>query len=324
MADFLAQATLHGFIAALFTEALLRAWKVQDSEQRLRLRLLALGCSLLVPPALQLLAPFRAEEWFEDGWALFSIRRWRGLRLYGVNLFWAWLALLAGSGALLFLLDLIPYVKERLSPRAPWPPAVDVRETPVGGVVVRLARELAVEPPPTVVLETSAPVLFVSCEGGRSARLVLSRGLLERLDARELQAALAHELGHVARRDPLLSWVLMGIRAALFFSPASQVLVRAIARDAERRADDLAAHLTKDPFALAAGLLKLFRLSQGSGREEEEEALWGGLVMRARSAAIVERCRRLLDGAYGAREALGRTRMALAGLSVGGLLFFVV
>jgi Zn-dependent protease with chaperone function len=324
VADFLAQAILHGFIAALFVEALIRAWKVRDAEQRLRLRLLALGSSLLLPAALRLLAPFRGAEWFEDGFALFSIRRWRGVRLYGVSFFWMWFALLAGSGSLLFLLDLIPYLRERLSARAPWPEAVDVRQTPVGAVVLPLAQALSLEPPPTIVLETGAPILFVACQSGREPRLVLSRGLLERLDARELRAALAHELGHVARRDPLLSWILMAVRALLFFSPASQVLVRAIARDAERRADDVAADLTKDPLALAAGLLKLFRLSQGAGPREQEEALWGGMVMRARSAAVVERCRRLLDGDYGIREAYGRTRLALAGLTVGGLLFFVV
>ncbi len=325
MADFLAQATLHGLIAALFTEALLRAWSVSDAEQRLRLRLLALTLSLFLPPALRLLAPFRAQAWFEDGWALFSVRRWRGVRLYGVSLFWAWFALLAGSGVLLFLLDLVPYLRERLASRSPRPEAVDVRATPLAGVVLPLARELALEPPPTVFLETSAPVLFVACPGARRPTLVLSQGVLDRLDARELKAALAHELSHLKRRDPLLSWVLLAVRALLVFSPASQVLVRAIARDAERRADDVAARLTDDPFALAGGLLKLFRLSQGGARrEKEEQALWGVLVMRARSAAVVERCRRLLDGAHGTREALGTARMALAGLAVGGLLFFVV
>jgi Zn-dependent protease with chaperone function len=322
LADFLAQAILHGFIAALVVEALLRAWAVEDPDLRVRLRLLALCLPLALAPALRWLAPFRAEEWFEEGVALFAVRHWRGVRLYGVELFWLWLASLAGLGMLLFLLDLVPYLRERLGPKAPRPPTVDVARTPVGEAVLELAGALGLPPPRAVFLESAAPVLFVECPTGRAPRLVLSRGVLERLDARELRAALAHELGHVARRDAALSWALLAVRALLVFSPAGQVLVRAIAREAERRADDLAAQLTRDPLALAGGLLKLFRSSQG-GRLEEE-AMWGAILTRARSAAIVERCRRLLDGRHGAREAFGWTKLALAGLSLGGLLFFVV
>jgi Zn-dependent protease with chaperone function len=322
VADFLAQAMLHGFIAALVVEALLRVWAVEDADQRVRLRLLALCLPLVLPPALQLLAPFRAEEWFRERFALFSVQRWRALQLFGVSLYWLWLASLTGAGGLLFLLDFVPYVKERLAPRRIWPAAVDVEETPVGPAVRELARALWLEPPRAVFLQTDPPVLFVACPEGRVPHLVLSRGVLELLDARELKAALAHELGHLSQRDPWLSWLLMAVRSLLLFSPVSQVLVRAIARDAERRADDLAAALTQDPFALAGGLLKLFRLAEGS--RLEEEAMWGTRLTRARSAAVVERCRRLLDGRHGAREGWGRTRVALVGLSLGGLLFFVV
>ncbi len=359
MADFLAQAILHGFVAALLVEALLRVWAVEDPDQRVRLRLLALCLPLVLPPALHLLAPFRAEEWFRERYALFSVQRWRSLQLFGVNLFWLWLASLTGVGVLLFLLDFVPYASERLAPRT-WPAAVDVEETPVGPLVLELSRALGLEPdrpaegrsssgplvrglepdrpaegrsssgplvrglelPRAVFLQSAAPVLLVACPRGRAPHLVLSRGVLELLDARELKAALAHELCHLSRRDPRLGWFLMAVRSMLLFSPASQVLVRAIARDAERRADDHAVALTRDPLALAAGLLKLFRLAEGA--RLEEEAMWGTRLARARSAPVVERCRRLLDGRHGARESWGRTRAALVGLSLGGLLFFVV
>ena len=104
------------------------------------------------------------------------------------------------------------------------------------------------------------------CTGTRRPRVVISRSAVELLDRDELAAALAHELAHLERRDPTLSWALMGARALMWFNPGVQVLVRAIARDAERIADERAGQACGDRLALASGLLKLYRATEGRGR----------------------------------------------------------
>src|SRR5205823_14023272 len=44
--------------------------------------------------------------------------------------------------------------------------------------------------------------------------VLLSTWMVEQLDARELEAVLAHEIGHVARRDYLVTWLALVLRDA--------------------------------------------------------------------------------------------------------------
>lgn len=70
----------------------------------------------------------------------------------------------------------------------------------VAGRVTRLARQADVPVPSVAVAERSEPTcLTVDREG--SPTVVVTTGLLERLDDDELDAALAHEVAHVANRD---------------------------------------------------------------------------------------------------------------------------
>jgi branched-subunit amino acid ABC-type transport system permease component len=112
-ADILAQAIFHTLVASLLVEALVRSWRVTHPGQRMALRLTALGYPLVLFPALLLLFPDRAGEAFQERWALFVGRRWGDLRFLGADLFSIWLAIFAGLGALLFLMDLAPLVRTR-------------------------------------------------------------------------------------------------------------------------------------------------------------------------------------------------------------------
>jgi heat shock protein HtpX len=73
--------------------------------------------------------------------------------------------------------------------------------------VTRLARQADVPAPSVAVADSDEPTcLTVAREG--SPTIVVTTGLLDRLDDDELDAALAHEIGHVANRDlPLASAV---------------------------------------------------------------------------------------------------------------------
>jgi Zn-dependent protease with chaperone function len=175
-------------------------------------------------------------------------------------------------------------------------------------------------------VEEGPPLLY--CTGARAPTVVISRAAADLLDDAELRGALAHELAHLERRDPALSWALMGARALMWFNPGLQVLVRAVARDAERMADERAAAATGDRLALASGLLKLFRATEGRvpPRTAGSFPLSAALaepVARARAHDIELRCRALLAPAPGPL-ALGRTRFAALAVGLGFLLFFVV
>jgi Zn-dependent protease with chaperone function len=103
--------------------------------------------------------------------------------------------------------------------------------------------------------------------------LVVSRGLIERLDDRELDAVLAHELAHVLNRDAAVLTALsmprskalvlaeragfVGILAGIPVYVANALSVPVVARYREYVADHAAAELTGDPAALASALATL-------------------------------------------------------------------
>jgi Zn-dependent protease with chaperone function len=157
------------------------------------------------------------------------------------------------------------------------------------------------------------------CAGVREPALVLSRGTLERLDARELRVALAHELGHLVGRDIPLGWGLMGARALQAFNPVLQLVARTVVLEAERRADDVAVEATGERLALASALLKSF---QAVGTPAAGAAHPRTLAARGREAEIEERCRRLLRAPQPPLP-FARVRLAATALALSALLFFV-
>jgi hypothetical protein len=319
-AEILAQAILHTLVASLFVEALVRSWRVAEPGQRMALRLTALGYPLVLFPALVIGFPVRGGEEFRERWALFAGRSWQDLHFLGVDLFTWWVATFAGLGALLFLMDLWPLLRGRPRPRL----AAGPEPAAIAGVLQELAAALGIGAPPLVFLDRDAPVLF--CTGVRRPAIVVSRGSLALLDATELRAALAHELAHIAERDPLKSWIAMGARALMCLNPAFQVVARAIARDAESLADERAALACGDRLALASGLLKLHRATArwpAVPRTLPFAATLAEPIARVRSHDIELRCRRLLDGAP-ERLPYGPARVVLAGAALTALLFFVV
>lgn len=93
--------------------------------------------------------------------------------------------------------------------------------------------------PGTLVIEHAAPYAF--CVGGRRHRIVVTSGLLETLDPRELEAVLAHEDAHLRQRHHLAILVcraLFGTLGPLF--PPFRTAMRHIRLYAELCADDSA------------------------------------------------------------------------------------
>jgi heat shock protein HtpX len=110
-------------------------------------------------------------------------------------------AVLAGLGAL-GLLALAPYLSELLAlSLARAHTADDATMARLRPMLERLCG-LADMPLPRVgLVSTDVPNAFSAGRSPKSAMIVVTSGLLERLDDEELEAVLAHELAHVANRD---------------------------------------------------------------------------------------------------------------------------
>ncbi|MDA8088507.1 MAG: M48 family metalloprotease, partial [Nitrospiraceae bacterium] len=92
----------------------------------------------------------------------------------------------------------------------------------------------------------------------RDPRIFVSRGLLRVLDKHQLQAALAHEIGHIRRsRKPVLTIAYI-VRVLMFYNPVAMIEFRKLAQEEEKICDDFAVALTGRPQALreAVGMLR--------------------------------------------------------------------
>jgi heat shock protein HtpX len=136
-------------------------------------------------------------------------------------------------------------------------------------------------PRPDVVVEDEAqPNSWVVDAPGRPPRLHVTRGLLDRLDAHELEAVVAHELCHVAHRDATVMTVVglpgailadgggkggywgfwplqIGRLVALAIGRVAGLGTSTLSRHRELIADAGAARLTGRPSALASALMKV-------------------------------------------------------------------
>jgi heat shock protein HtpX len=110
-------------------------------------------------------------------------------------------AVLATFGAL-GLLALAPYLSERLALSLARAHAADeATMARLGPMLERLCGLADIPLPRVGLMATDVPNAFSAGRSPKKAVIVVTRGLLERLDDEELEAVLAHELGHVANRD---------------------------------------------------------------------------------------------------------------------------
>jgi beta-lactamase regulating signal transducer with metallopeptidase domain len=138
----------------------------------------------------------------------------------------------------------------------------------------------------------------------------LPLSLLARVPVEQVEALLAHELAHIARKDWLWNGVQCVVESVLFFHPAIWWLGRRIRQEREHACDDLAVAACGDPIALAEALAAL----------ERERHSAPQLVLAADGGSLMQRITRLLSGPpsrrrWGAIAALGAVTI-LSALSI--------
>ena len=113
------------------------------------------------------------------------------------------------------------YTSDKLALRASGAKIVSPEEMPqLHAMVERLAAMAELQKPRVAFVDTDVPNAFATGRNQKHAVVAVTRGLWERLDEKEVEGVLAHELTHIANRDVLVMTV------ASFFAMLAALLTR--------------------------------------------------------------------------------------------------
>ncbi|HZN13628.1 MAG TPA: zinc metalloprotease HtpX [Acidimicrobiales bacterium] len=149
----------------------------------------------------------------------------------------------------------------------------------VGELVARRCRDAGVPLPKLGIVDDGTPNAFTFGRTPRDARMWVTRGLIERLDERELDAVISHEIGHIKHWDFAVMTVAAVVPMVLYLVYVmtrssdrqgkviaigayiayliSQFTLLALSRAREYAADHWSCECTGDGDALASALVKV-------------------------------------------------------------------
>src|SRR5499425_2966012 len=211
-----------------------------------------------------------------------------------------------GSGAIIFFAVLLGggmafgslFWSDKVALRASGAREVSPQEAPqLHGIIDRLCALADMPKPRVAIADSDMPNAFATGRNSKNAVVCVTTGLLRRLDDKELEGVIAHEMSHVAHKDVVVMTIasFLGIMAALlvrfafygelfggggcgrggndngnagllFLAVAavgvvvyavSFLLIRLLSRYRELAADRAGALLTGQPSALASALTKV-------------------------------------------------------------------
>jgi beta-lactamase regulating signal transducer with metallopeptidase domain len=212
--------------------------------------------------------------------------------------------ILVGAWAMIALLLVVTYAGRRLILVGRLGDRDAVREGPLLDMLAALSRDAGLRTAPRLTTTTriSSPIAL-----GLGEICVPDTALTE-LDVEQQRSMLAHELAHLARRDPMWMGLASVVERILWIQPLNRVARRQIARSAEFLCDDWAVRRTGSGVALARCLAQVAEWIQASplgvpvaGMAEERSLL-------------VSRVARLLEG--GTPRARSRRGLALTAAAV--------
>src|SRR5437763_11978445 len=113
------------------------------------------------------------------------------------------------------------YTSDKLALRAAGAKIVNPEEAPaLHETVERLCAMADLPKPKVAIMDTPVPNAFATGRSPKHAAVCVTTGLWERLDPKEREGVLAHELSHIANRDVLVMTV------ASFFAMLAALLTR--------------------------------------------------------------------------------------------------
>ncbi|MBV6458204.1 MAG: Protease HtpX [Fimbriimonadaceae bacterium] len=241
MMDVLFQALLHSLWQGPLVALLAIGASRLTTDPAIRHKVFGLGIALvlaLVPISAIWAASSTASS---PAWALAP-----GLQ---TGLVWAWAA-----GSLISLIRLVlRWSKPRRTTSGAQPAPKQIQK-----VADDLVRRFGLAPVFPVLLgpERLSPTVF----GWLKPVILVPGALLTRLSPPEVEALIAHEIAHIARRDYL--WLLMQsiAESVLFYNPAVWLLSGLMREERENACDDLAAQVLGSKLRVARALVELENL----------------------------------------------------------------
>ncbi len=113
------------------------------------------------------------------------------------------------------------FTSDKLALRAAGAKIVERDEAPeLHDMIERLCALADLPKPRVAIIDTDVPNAFATGRSPKHAAVAVTRGLWQRLEPREVEGVLAHELSHVANRDVLI------MTLASFFAMLAGVLTR--------------------------------------------------------------------------------------------------
>jgi heat shock protein HtpX len=113
------------------------------------------------------------------------------------------------------------YTSDKLALAASGAKVVDESQAPeLHAMVERLAAMASLPKPRVAIVDTDVPNAFATGRNKKHAVVAVTTGLLRRLEPKEIEGVLAHELTHIANRDVLVMTV------ASFFAMLAAMLTR--------------------------------------------------------------------------------------------------
>jgi len=113
------------------------------------------------------------------------------------------------------------YTSDKLALAASGAKVVDESQAPeLHAMVERLAAMASLPKPRVAIVDTDVPNAFATGRNQKHAVVAVTTGLLRRLEPKEIEGVLAHELTHIANRDVLVMTV------ASFFAMLAAMLTR--------------------------------------------------------------------------------------------------
>ncbi len=317
---YLAQSFCHSVIAAMITDRAVKAWNIHDPLVRQRFRVIVILFPIVSFPLYQLLNPDRSSALFRLD-SLFDVNRWLFLEIWGFQPVSLFFVLILVTTSLIFLFqEMLPVLSNTLNAEQP---EHDGTQLDVGPFMEEASRSLSIKKPGVVILDDDSPVLFSTT--GKDAVIFVSTGLSQAVTTEQMQAALAHELAHIARnRRPLLIAVFL-LRIIMFFNPIVLVKFRRAVRDEEKICDDIAVSLTGNPAALAATLKIFYQKTDGVPEPDPRKLLKTNISLEeySHNLHLEDRIRRLEAGPAGTMEQWG-VPFTITLLTVAVLNYFIV
>jgi Zn-dependent protease with chaperone function len=315
---YITQSCVHAFIGVLIVDRAIQIWDIGNPLIRQRFRMVIIFSALFSYPFYQLMNPERGDIAFRLE-TLFDSSRWLNLELWNaVPLGILFILLLVFTSFVFFFQELGPIIKHTVeSDRtlSGWEKLDDQSEIVRGFRSLTCAtRDIA----DFYITVNEHPILFART--GKRPSIHLSTGIVDSLTAEELQGAIAHETAHILRnRRPLLT-VVFFLRMLLFFNPVVLVVFRRLVLDEEKICDDMAIASTKNPYALAETLKKLYYKPEADADGHKN----GAAVARPGGNMHVEKRIRRIEG--GVAQCAGGQWGKLIAASIANIIinYFVV